>query len=162
MKRAIFLLILSSFIAAACTPLLGGKCPVSQAADLAFVPPEPAPTEAPYDDMFWHGHAQLWTMLPKNGVWQDLPLSDDGYGQKLWWWAPGYDFQEEQEPIFELLAKPLERVGEQFVFEQSTNANGGELGSAILIGVNFPYAGCWEVIGTYRGESLSYVIEIVP
>jgi hypothetical protein len=161
--RQIFLSILFfSLLATACTPLLGGDCPVSQFSDLAFVPPEPMPAEAPYEEMFWHGHAQLWTMLPKSGLWENLPLSEQGYGQKLFWWAPGYDVGEENAPLFSLVAKPLERLGEQYVFEQATNANSGELGSAILIGVNFPYAGCWELTGTYRGESLSYIVEIVP
>jgi hypothetical protein len=162
MKKFLFTLLLSSLIFTACSPLLGGDCPVSQPGDLSFVPPDPMPAEAPFADQFWHGSAQLWTMLPKSGLWQDLPQTDDGYSQKLWWWAPGYDFQEEPNPIFELLANPLGRFGAQYRFEQATNANSGELGSAILLGVSFPYAGCWEITGNYGGESLSYIVEIAP
>ncbi len=162
MKHKLFLLILVSLIASACTPLLGGACPFTQAADLAFVPPEPMPAEAPYEDMFWHGKEALWTMLPKDGKWHDLPQSEDGFGQKLVFWSLGYDYMEESNPTFILNARPLERVSETYQFEQATNMFNGDLGSAILVGVSFPYAGCWEITGSYRGESLSYVMEIVP
>lgn len=120
------------------------------------------PAEAPYPDMFWHGSETLWTMLPKSGQWEQLPLSEYGYGNKLVWWSPGYDWQNEPEPIFELVAKPLEKLGEEYHHEEATNMYTGDLGSAILIGVQFPYAGCWEITGNYRGESVSYVVEIIP
>ena len=93
---------------------------------------------------------------------QSLPLSERGYGQKLAWWAPGYDWQAEPNPLFELVAKPLERIGEEYRLTETTNMLDGELGSAILLGVEFPFPGCWEITGNYNGESTTYVIEIIP
>ncbi len=32
----------------------------------------------------------------------------------------------------------------------------------MLVGVEFPFAGCWQVTGNYRDASLTYVLWLKP
>ena len=40
-----------------------------------------------------------------------------------------------------------------------TNAS-ADFGTAMLVGVEFPTAGCWQLTGRYRNATLSYVVSI--
>jgi hypothetical protein len=35
---------------------------------------------------------------------------------------------------------------------------GGGAGSFMLVGVDFPTTGCWQVTGAYKGETVSFVV----
>jgi hypothetical protein len=45
-----------------------------------------------------------------------------------------------------------------FEFGPGTNASAPDMGTAMMVGIDIPELGCWEVTGTYRGTSLSYVV----
>ena len=55
-------------------------CPVTQHPELAFIPPEPWPSQPPGTDEFWFGDRGLWTTLPQSGSWRQLAL-----GEKINW-----------------------------------------------------------------------------
>jgi hypothetical protein len=99
----------------------------------AFVPPEPHPPQAPYGD-FWYGADALWTLLRPDGRWHSLPQDDHGYGQKVLWFREGYDMTTEQRDV----------------------------GEFMLTGVTLPSAGCWEITGSYRQTSLSFIVWVAP
>lgn len=167
--RAVFLtLLLSSLILSACaqsaqadnlpTKSSSTSCPVTQAQDPPFRPPEPYPAKAPYEGFFWHGSAGLWTLLPEDGLWWGLPSDEHGYTQKIFWWAAGYVWNEEPQPVFTLTGRRLDGDALRIHETQATNAYTKDTGSSILTGVAIPTLGCWEFTGSYRGSELSFIV----
>jgi hypothetical protein len=112
--------------------------------------------------MFWHGNEKLWTMLPTNGVWRDLPFGEEGYVQKTFWWAPNIAITDESSSDFAISIKRLDAIQDQITRTDATNAYSGEIGSAILVGVSFPTEGCWQITGKYRAEKISFTILVAP
>jgi len=41
---------------------------------------------------------------------------------------------------------------------KATNAFASDIQSAMLVGVDFPTLGCWEITGRYQGHELSFVV----
>ena len=37
-----------------------------------------------------------------------------------------------------------------------------EAGAAMLVMVEFPASGCWEVTGAYKGQTLTFVVNVGP
>jgi hypothetical protein len=142
-------------------------CPVTQPQTPAFRPPAPWPATLPYDGQFWYGSDSLWTDLNTSGVWSELPYDEaSGYGQKIAWWRAGYDDQTEEQPALFVTGWRLD--GDPNVPAQTataspaTNGFHEDLQSFMLVGMDFPSAGCWEITGEYHGERLSFVVLIEP
>jgi hypothetical protein len=153
-----FALLLSSCGSTA--PAAGFACPVTERPEPAFVPPAYYEGQEPFEGAFWFGGNGLWTML-RDEAWSELPLSDDGYIQKLFWWADGYNYMEDPEPSFLLLGERLDGEAQMIESREATNAF-SEYGSSILTGVAIPTEGCWQFSGSYQGETLSFVVEVKP
>jgi hypothetical protein len=128
----------------------------------AFVPP------APYDilgweEYFWFGSSSLWASLPRNGTWAGLPLQPStGYSEKVFWWRDGYVWTDEPVPDLIVTGERLDAKAQPLRASKATNAYAGDIGSAMLVGVNFPTAGCWKVTGKYNDAELSFVVWIAP
>lgn len=135
-------------------------CPVTQPGDPPYTPADGVARTLP-EGMFWHGTDALWTMLPLDATWIDLPQTASGYTQKLVWWREGYNFQDEPQPDLAVTGRRLD-ADASFVAGAATNGYHPDYGSFMLVGVDIPTPGCWEITGRYRGESLSYVIRIAP
>jgi len=116
-------------------------CPVTFPPDPRFTPPSPYP-EYPPGSEFWYGTESLWTALPGNGVWSALPHNPEGYTQKVFWWREGYSPWEEPEPQLSVVGRRLDSPAPPFNVSRATNAFGSDIGSAVLIGVDFPTLGC--------------------
>ena len=43
--------------------------------------------------------------------------------------------------------------------DEGTNA-AADFGLAMLVGLTVPSSGCWELTATYKGHTLSYVVEV--
>ncbi len=132
------------------------NCPVVFAPASSFLPPAPF-AETPGAGQMWYGSPALWTVLPQNGIWEALPQSDNGYGQKLFWWSEEYS-PDTKPPVFEVTGK---KFGEPETTANTLGAENGSqngLGAFLVNGIEFPAAGCWEITGSYRGHSLSYVV----
>jgi len=141
---------------------------VTQPPDPPFTPPEPY--GAPLEGEFWLGSPALWTSLPADGAWCDLPLHDlasgqtgsqAGYTQKLAWWREGYDWQAEPEPDLTVTGRRLDGEAPPLMASKATNAYAADIGSAMLVGVDVPTAGCWEITGRYGEQELSFVIQVI-
>jgi hypothetical protein len=135
-------------------------CPVTAPTE-TFVAPAPAPERPPESyQAEWYGTRSLWTMLDRDGeVWASLPEGPDGFGQKTFWWSVEWDSDAEPQPEISVTGRRLDAPG-QFKSEgRGTNAF-ADFGAAMLVGVTIPTTGCWELTGTYRGESLSYVVQV--
>lgn len=151
----------SSALAAKATMTSGvpASCPVTLPSQLAFVPP------APYSQLlqgrFWYGTPALWTALEPGGVWIGLPATTSGgYGQKVFWWSRGYDWAADPQSPLTVTGRRIDRSAPPLVATKATNAFAPDIGSAMLVGVDVPAAGCWEIIGHLKGAALSFVVWI--
>jgi hypothetical protein len=131
------------------------------------VPPNPPFTPpAPYDslnsfvDHFWYGSSSLWTLIPSNGMWNSLPLNPGGYTQKILWWRDGYVWDQEPEPNLIVTGERIDESAPPLVVSKATNAYASDIGSAMLVGVDFPTLGCWKITGNYNGTELSFVVRV--
>jgi hypothetical protein len=126
----------------------------------AFVPPEGELIEAPFGEA-WFGRAGLYTALDVNGdVWDGLPKSDAGWGQKTFWWSVDWLPDEEPAPAIRVTGERLDAPG-TLAAGPGTNASAADIGTAMLVGVTFPEPGCWRLTARYRDASLSYTVLVI-
>lgn len=134
-------------------------CDPTVAPDRPFIAPAPYPSRAPYKN-FWHGGERLWTMLEGDGTWAGLWRNDRGFRQKVFWWYPGFDGRVEARPDLIVTGRRIDGP-ESFTHRPATNAHHVDFGGngwTILTGIDVPTTGCWELNGTYRGESVTFVV----
>jgi len=137
-------------------------CPLTVPQEPAFVPPSPYDTLGS-EGYFWFGSASLWTAVPQNGIWGELPFNPSaGYTQKVFWWRDGYVWTDEPEPNLIVTGERLDAKAPPLLASKATNAYAGDIGSAMLVGVDFPTAGCWKITGQYNDAQLSFVVWIAP
>jgi hypothetical protein len=145
--------------AGATPPIVPSTCHVTKPTQ-PFIPPAgyAAPTQPPgYYNAEWIGTARLWTMVPRSGeVWYGLPQGPDGLSQKTYWWSADFDVTHEPHPAISVLGHRLDGPGRFEVPGPGTNAE-ADFGSAMLVGVDIPTAGCWQITATYRQASLTYI-----
>jgi hypothetical protein len=143
-----------------------GTCPVTVRQEPPFAPPAlyppeapppPYPLEPPNEGTFWYGTEGLWTAVPDSGHWPQLLR-----GEKVFWWSAGYDWQAEPEPDLEVDGRRLDGEAPALVSSRATNAFHPSFGSAMLVMVEVPTPGCWEITGHYGGEALSIVVRVAP
>lgn len=122
-----------------------------------FVPSYPFP-EAVANSTVWVGDENLWTAVPLDYVWRDLPEENGRYSQKLFWWSQHFDIANEPSPALTVTGRRLDGDAPPLVAPRATNGFSADSGSFMLVGVDIPAAGCWEISGTYRGKTVSYVV----
>ena len=83
-----------------------------------------------------------------------LPNHDGAYTQKVFWWSEGYDWRS---PLT-VTGRLTDGTAPPLRASTATNAFGADIGSAILVGVDIPAAGCWEITGHLKGVTLSFVV----
>lgn len=149
------------------------SCPVTQAPEKPFYPPDPDPAQGEglpqrasslgsFEAYFWYGSEALWTQLRRDGVWRELPHTPRGYTQKIFFSRAGYDWREEPLPGLTISGRRLDAAGPTFEELEATNGYHPDIGSFMLIGVDIPAAGCWEMTGHYQGQDLSFVVWVAP
>lgn len=137
-------------------------CPVTLPVEPLFKAPEPLSPDAPWHGIFWFGTEHLWTALQTNGVWEGLPKNPDGYTQKIMWWSNLFSLKDELEPALVVFGRRLDEEAPPLKFYGATNAMADDIGEAMLTGVDFPTAGCWEITGQYKKTGLTFVVWIAP
>ena len=139
----------------------GGSCAVTRPIPV-FVPPSPfLPSPPAYYQSDWFGSAALWTMINHEGeIWKQssLPHNSEGLTQKTFWWTADWPAGAEPEPAITVVGTRLDGTG-TFASSPGTNAS-ADFGTAMLVGVDFPSPGCWQLTGRYRDAVLSYVVQI--
>lgn len=136
-------------------------CPVTRPPQPAFVPPAPYAAQPPGGGQFWYGSDALWTALPLDGTWRRLPFNDGAYFQKVFWQRVGYDGQTEQQPELVVTGRRLDEPAPPLSAPpRATNGHHTDWGWFMLAGVGIPTPGCWEITGHYRGQRLSFVIQV--
>jgi hypothetical protein len=132
-------------------------CPVTKPAK-PFQPPTAGEIPA---TKAWYGNDVLWTWLDRDGeVWDGLPRSDFGLTQKTFWWSRLFKVRQEPQPEIYVTGSRIGAPG-RFGFGPGTNA-GGDFGSAMLVGIDVPDEGCWNITAHYRGAKLTYVVWVGP
>jgi hypothetical protein len=142
-------------------------CPVTRPGEQTFTPPESYPANPPaLYDAIWYGSDSLWTMLnPEGEVWNNLPYADNsgtsGRVQKTFWWREGYQQVDEPRPDILVTGQRLDKPGATFsAGSPGTNGMRADIGSFMLVGIEIPTPGCWEITGHYEETTLSYVVWI--
>lgn len=147
------------------TPLVGeglANCPVTQPPEPPFMPPPPNAPTAPWAGEFWYGTNLLWTRVPTSGMWYGLPHNPDGQRQKVFWWREGYIWKEDPTPALTVTGRRLDAPAPPLNASEATNAYAEDIQSAMLVGVDFPTPGCWEITGKVVDQELSFVVWVGP
>lgn len=135
------------------------NCPLTRPEPPFAAPSANFAPATPPGDRAWYGTDHLWTMLQQTGeIWTGLPHDEHGFGQKVFWWSvdwPGS--MRDPQPALTIDGMRLDAAGSFTVPPPATNAGEPSIGEAMLQGVEVPDAGCWQITGTYRGTSLSFV-----
>lgn len=161
------LLLLISLLLTSCAPAVQAgapkafECPVTQAPDPDFSPPGVAPTSAG-EGQFWYGTPSLWTVLPEGGAWEALPHTDAGYTQKVFFWSEDYDLESEPVPALSVMGRRLDAEAAPLAASAATHGDAGDSGQFMLVGVDLPTGGCWEISGMYRKQTLTFVVSVTP
>jgi hypothetical protein len=132
-------------------------CPVTNASDRPFIPPWPYPT-VPYSGGSWFGTDRLWVAPPSDGTWRGLghyTPTDPSYRQKMQWWRQGYDYHTEPKPRLTITGKRLDGPAPPLTAEANNVV--GQIPS-IMVGINVPTLGCWEITGHYESDDLTFVV----
>ena len=138
-------------------------CSVTVPPRPGFVPPEPYPAEPPFDQV-WYGGSELWTALDPNGsVWSGLPVEPDGsVGDKTFWWSENLSTEEGEDfsgsADITVTAVHLDGSAPTVVEKGGVPSFNREIKNFMLVGLELPEPGCWEVTARYKGTELSYVL----
>lgn len=134
------------------------SCPVTKASDRPFIPPLPYDAE-PYPGGSWFGTDRLWIAPPPDGAWRGLgsytPTNNPVFRQKIQWWRQGYDPRTEPKPKLKVTGKRLDAPALPLVAEVS-NVSGFK--PSMMVGMNFPTLGCWEITGQYEDDELTFFV----
>jgi len=149
------------------SPTEPSVCSVTVPPASPFVPPDPYPQEASAGGV-WYGTAELWTVLePDGAVWSHLPVAQDGsLGDKTLWWSRDYsstlheDFDGDAD--ITVRAVRLDGPAPSVVEGPGVPSHHAADGNFLLVGLEVPRPGCWEVTARYRGAELTYTMSVGP
>jgi hypothetical protein len=111
------------------------------------------------DSSDWYGSESFAVQLPPDGTWPTT-APRAAIAVKLFWWSAG--FKPGMESNLSVTLKELNGAAVNAVVARATNAHAESLGGwAMLTGIHFPDAGCWEITGRYLGQELKFVVETV-
>ncbi|HEY6182867.1 MAG TPA: hypothetical protein VIW67_11500, partial [Terriglobales bacterium] len=131
------------------------SCPITRPYRTSlFVPPSPYWTKENTESRFWFGSDKLWTSLPVDGVWKSLSVG------KMFWWRQGYNAYKEPQPRLIITGKRLDSAVPDLKADHATNALLRPR-HAMLIGFDFPTAGCWQITGRYEDGELTFTAWVV-
>jgi len=164
-RLTLVLIVLAAIAALAQTPAqtIPQDCPVTRVDSQRFSPSaEYLRPEAWGDTGNWYGTSKLWTRPPLNGHWRTTQqfLPKAVFRDKLFWWREGYDPHHELKPSLIVTAKQLDGTG-QVKLDNATNAVRAGV-PAMLVLIDVPTEGCWQVTANYADASLSYVVWVGP
>jgi hypothetical protein len=135
-------------------------CPITKASNPPYTPPPPYPSEL--GDGFWFGSEKLWTHLPANGTWSlgHYDPTRSAFRQKLLWYRKGFNPREEFEPRLIVTGKRLDASAPSLDVDGPNGAWRPEnpADSFMVVALNIPATGCWEITGQYGEDKLSFVV----
>ena len=161
MVRKFFVLLSLFGILTACTSAPDNnavsECPVTTPSQQSST----LPIDIEYEGRFWYGTPALWTNLPTDGIWSELPHDDDGYVQKAVFWREGFVALDELNPALTVSGRRLDTSAPTFSFSDATHG-WDDTGDFMLMGISIPTEGCWEITAEYQDAQLSFVVFVQP
>jgi hypothetical protein len=139
----------------AALPPIPDYCPVTLPADSRFVPPPPHKDFGPDGGKFWHGTDALFTDLYSDGRWRGISEAS-GTRNKSAWFRKDAQWLDERPYQLVVTYKRLDADGPMFTVPRVTNAMLGTV--AMLIMLELPTQGCWQVTGNYKSDYLTFVV----
>lgn len=140
-------------------------CVVTRPPEKTFVPPAPYPSDSSKYS-FWFGTNQLWTFLPVTGTWLHLghyTPDDPTFRQKMFWFAQGYDWRKEPQPKLVITGRRVDGPSGPLLSDRANNGWTVDKNHAFMVvGINFPKLGCWEIKGRYRDAEVKFVVWVAP
>ena len=169
-QRSLTILVLSALLVCTATrtataqnisnQVPSSSCPITRPPSPPHVPPPPYPSEL--GDGFWFGSEKLWTHLPANGTWSlgHHDPTGSAFREKLFWYHKGFDPKEELEPRMIVTGKRLDAPAPSLGVDGPSGAWSPEnpADSFMVVALNIPTTGCWEITGQYAEDELSFVV----
>ena len=133
-------------------------CSVTSSQNPRFLPQSPGLPGLPRG-MFLYGSDQLWTVLGTDGTWSRQALADcAGYCTKITYWSEDFDWRSELHPKLSVTAH---RLNHEAPLVMASPANAvfveGPMPAAMMVMIDVPAPGCWEITAKYRDQTLSFV-----
>jgi hypothetical protein len=72
--------------------------------------------------------------------------------------ASGLDWQTETTPALRVTGRRLDAPAPTVTISDATNGFEPSMGAFMLLGLELPTGGCWELTGHYAGRSLRFVV----
>lgn len=146
------LVIISSHI----EPAYATDCPVS-------IPNMEDPDGAMKSNKYfgWYGSPKLAAMIPWDGQWLGMG-AEHNFRNKFWWWREEYRANSNWERQLTLSVRNMEN-GHVFTAGDATNARTGSDDynwHSMLLALEFPAAGCWEITGRFADDTLVIVVQV--
>jgi len=147
-------------LALACSPVIAlGDCPVT----LPSSSPVQVPKSSSSGSFAWYGSEALAVRLPVDGRWKGKGPGKNFF-DKFWIWRQGYDARTETRPALTFSGIKLGGDPERMQIDSATNAYGPGW-SQMLVGMEFPSAGCWQISAKYLyagiTHDLTFVVDVV-
>jgi hypothetical protein len=108
----------------------------------------------------WYGTEKLAVQLPPRGKWRGLGPTHN-FRDKLFLWSKGFEARSEKN--LKVTGVRLDADSPPAVISKPTNAYADSLGGwTMLVLVELPTAGCWQITAEYMGEKLTFVVQADP
>jgi hypothetical protein len=136
-------------------PGVPSSCAVTLAAERPFARPSLSSASR-----FWYGSEGLAVLLKTGGKWRGMGPTRS-YRDKLFWWRQGYDGSREPTPKLVVRGRRLDGEAPFLMTTCTTGANHADFGGwAMLVALEFPAAGCWEITGEYGPQKVTFIVEV--
>jgi hypothetical protein len=132
------------------------SCPVTRATpENRFTPPPPARPSDQHSERFWYGSDSLYTELFSDGRWRGIK-SPTGSRDKSFWYRKDAQWLNENPYELKVTYRQLSAAEPMFTASGVTNAILRKQ-VAMLLMLELPTRGCWEVTGSYKNAHVSFV-----
>jgi hypothetical protein len=135
------------------------SCPTTRPPDPPFVPPAPLPACAAVGGgrQSVVRHQPVVDLAGADGTWE-MAHDEHGLFDKSFWWRQGYDWQTETTPALRVTGRRLDAPAPAVTIAHASNGFEPSMGAFMLLGLELPAGGCWELTGHCHGRSLRLVV----
>jgi hypothetical protein len=74
------------------------------------------------------------------------------------WWRQGVDWRSDGASKLKVTGRYLNSLAPPLVAEVAAPARTKDGDSYVLVGINFPTLGCWEITGRYDDDELTFIV----
>jgi hypothetical protein len=103
----------------------------------------------------WYGDQIFAVQLPSGGSWHGMGATHN-FRDKLFWWGAGFGPGHEGDLV--VSARHLDADATAVISRVTGAYYDPLIGSTMLVAVEFPVAGCWEISGTYKGKTIVFAV----